>query len=97
MYDLQPIALLQNCVTPCVARSNPPVEFNGDAITLQLQKLNELGQRSAIGTLLFLAVHNDGHLVSVADKIQSNGCSRLEIPERCKGILDHADSYDDAQ
>jgi hypothetical protein len=67
MYDLQPIALMQNCLIPCVARSNPPVEFNSDAITLQLQKLNELSQRSAIGTILFLAIHIDGHLVSVAN------------------------------
>jgi hypothetical protein len=67
MYDLQPIALMQNCLIPCVARSNPPVEFNGDAITLQLQKPNELSQGNAIGTILFLPIHNDGHLVSVAN------------------------------
>jgi len=97
VHNLQPIALLQNCLTPCLARSNPPIEFDGDAVSLQLQKLNELGQGSAIGTILFLAIHNDGHLVSVADKIQWNRWSRLEIPERLKGNLDRADSYDDAQ
>jgi len=68
MHDLQAIAFPQRSFSPAVANRNFAIQLHRDAIALELQILDELRERSSVGALPRLAIDDDGHSSSLADK-----------------------------
>jgi hypothetical protein len=72
--DLETVAVLQLGAFPMRARHDLAIEFDGHAISLHSELLDELGQRGRVGTGFRFAIYEELHERNV-----SQGAIRLQV------------------
>ena len=61
MNYLHAVTFGERDLGPATSRSDFPVQFHGDAVSLESEVLDECGKRSSTRKVFGLAVHNNGH------------------------------------
>src|ERR1022692_1427704 len=56
VHNLQTIAVLESCLWPLRAGDDLAIEFNGDAVALHSELLDQFCQRQGVGKAFFVAI-----------------------------------------